>query len=145
MRKTAPTAGSATFSDKWFQDAAGIWRIRDGRGNVVKSAWLCDDAVAANGQNVWYLLNTDGTMLAAGLVQDNTGNYYSLETQHNGYFGMLRYVDGIYDGIYMEFSKNHDGTFGALKNQSAIDALKARYGVTKFAIGNENCVYSKNL
>ena len=145
VRKTAPTAGSATFSDKWFQDAAGIWRIRDGRGNVVKSAWLCDDAVAANGQNVWYLLNTDGTMLAAGLVQDNTGNYYSLETQHNGYFGMLRYVDGIYDGIYMEFSKNHDGTFGALKNQSAIDALKARYGVTKFAIGNENCVYSKNL
>lgn len=145
VRKAAPAAGSATFSDKWFQDTAGIWRIRDSRGNVVKSAWLCDDAVAANGQNVWYLLNTDGTMLAAGLVQDNTGNYYSLETQHNGYFGMLRYVDGIYDGIYMEFSKNHDGTFGALKNQSAIDALKAKYGVTGFGIGNENCVCSKDL
>ena len=145
VRKAAPAAGGATFSDKWFQDASGIWRIRDSRGNVVKSAWLCDDAVAANGQNVWYLLNTDGTMLAAGLVQDNTGNYYSLETQHNGYFGMLRYVDGIYDGIYMEFSRNHDGTFGALKNQSAIDALKAKYGVTGFGIGNENCVYSKDL
>lgn len=145
VRKAAPAAGGATFSDKWFQDTSGIWRIRDSRGNVVKSAWLCDDAVAANGQNVWYLLNTDGTMLAAGLVQDNTGNYYSLETQHNGYFGMLRYVDGIYDGIYMEFSRNHDGTFGALKNQSAIDALKAKYGVTGFGIGNENCVYSKDL
>ena len=144
VKKTAAT-GAGTFSKNWFADAAGVWRIKDKAGNYVTSAWLCDDAVAANGQSVWYLMNTDGTMLAAGLVQDNTGNYYSLEMNHNGYYGMLRYINGIYDGIYMEFSQKHDGTFGAITNQSAIDALKAKYGVTRFGIGNDRCVYTKSF
>ncbi|MDO4808398.1 MAG: InlB B-repeat-containing protein [Eubacteriales bacterium] len=138
-------SGTPTFSKNWTADAAGVWRIKDKTGNYVTSAWLCDDAVAANGQSVWYLMNTDGTMLAAGLVQDNTGNYYSLEMNHNGYYGMLRYKNGTYDGIYMEFSQKHDGTFGAITNQSAIDALKAKYGVTKFGIGNDRCVYTKSF
>ena len=138
-------SGTPTFSGNWTVDTAGIWRIRDNSGNYVAGAWLCDDAVAANGQNVWYLMNTDGTMIAAGLVQDNTGNYYSLEMNHNGYYGMLRYKNGIYDGIYMEFSQKHDGTFGAITNRSAIDALKAKYGVTKFGIGNDRCVYTKSF
>ena len=138
-------SGTPTFSKNWTADAAGVWRIKDKTGNYVTSAWLCDDAVAANGQSVWYLMNTDGTMLAAGLVQDNTGNYYSLEMNHNGYYGMLRYTNGTYDGIYMEFSQKHDGTFGAITNQSAIDALKAKYGVTKFGIGNDRCVYTKSF
>ena len=144
VKKTAST-GASTFSKNWFADAAGVWRIKDKAGNYVTSAWLCDDAVAANGQSVWYLMNTDGTMLAAGLVQDNTGNYYSLEMNHNGYYGMLRYKNGTYDGIYMEFSQKHDGTFGAITNQSAIDALKAKYGVTRFGIGNDRCVYTKSF
>ncbi|MDO4810085.1 MAG: hypothetical protein Q4A04_09035 [Eubacteriales bacterium] len=143
--KAAAKAGVPTFSKNWEADAAGVWRIKDKVGNYVTSAWLCDDAVTTNGQNVWYLMNTDGTMLAAGLVQDNTGNYYSLEMNHNGYYGMLRYVNGTYDGIYMEFSQKHDGTFGAITNQSAIDALKAKYGVTKFGIGNDRCVYTKTF
>lgn len=139
---------SATFSEFWFTGANGEWQISNS-GQLVKSAWLCDDDVASNGQNVWYLMNTDGTMLAAGLVQDNTGNYYSLETNHNGYYGMLRYQDGTYDcdgvKIYMEFSRKHDGTFGAVKNQEAIDALKAKYGVTKFGVGNESCTYTSTF
>ena len=136
-------SGTSTFSRNWYAEANGVWKIRDRAGNIVTSAWLCDDAVAANGQSVWYLMNTDGSMLAAGLVQDNTGNFYSLEMNHNGYYGMLRYINGIYDGIYMEFSQKHDGTFGAITNQAAIDALKARYGVTRFGIGNDRCVYTK--
>ena len=143
--KSTAVAGAPTFSKNWVADAAGVWRIRDKGGNYVTSAWLCDDAVTTNGQSVWYLMNTDGTMLAAGLVQDNTGNYYSLEMNHNGYYGMLRYKNGTYDGIYMEFSQKHDGTFGAITNQSAIDALKAKYGVTKFGIGNDRCVYTKSF
>jgi len=139
---------SATFSEFWFMGANGEWQISNS-GQLVKSAWLCDDDVASNGQNVWYLMNTDGTMLAAGLVQDNTGNYYSLETNHNGYYGMLRYQDGTYDcdgvKIYMEFSRKHDGTFGAVKNQEAIDALKAKYGVTRFGVGNESCTYTSTF
>lgn len=139
------TSGGATFSKNWYQGADGNWRIKDQSGNVVRSAWLCDDAVTANGQNVWYLMNTDGTMLSAPLVQDNTGNFYSLETRHEGYYGMLRYVNGTYDGIYMEFSKQHDGTFGAVTNQSAIDALKAKYGVTHFGVDNSSCQYTRNF
>ena len=119
--------------------------IKDKAGNPVTAAWLCDDAVAANGQHVWYLLNRDGIMVAAGLVQDKTGNYYSLEMSHNGYYGMLRHVNGTYDGIYMEFSQKHDGTFGAITNPSAIEALKAKYGVTGFDIGNDRCVYTKSF
>ena len=133
---------SLTYSRNWYTDAKGNWKIKDKTGKDVNSAWLCDDAVKANGQNVWYLMNTDGTMLAVGLVQDKTGNYYSLETRHNGYYGMLRYKNGTYDGIYMEFSQKHDGTFGAITNKPAIDALKAEYGVTKFGIDNSNCVYT---
>lgn len=143
-KKTSGT-NTATFSKNWFVDAEGIWRIKDKAGNIISSAWLCDDAVVANGQNVWYLMNTDGTMLSAPLVQDNTGNYYSLETQHNGFFGMLRYKNGIYDGIYMEFSQKHDGTFGALINRDAIDALKERYGVVKFGIDNGSCQYTSTF
>lgn len=116
---------------------------------MITSAWLCDDAIEANGQNVWYLMNTDGTMLAAGLVQDNTGNFYSLETTHNGYFGMLRYKNGVYDcngqQVYLEFSNRHDGTFGAVTNAEGLAALKAIYGVTKFGIGNDRCMYTKTF
>lgn len=134
-----------TFSKFWTQDAAGTWRIKDKAGNYVVNAWLCDNAVLGNGQNVWYLLNADGSMITAPLVQDNTGNYYSLEMNHNGYYGMLRYVNGTYDGIYMEFSQKHDGTFGAITNQSAIDALKAKYGVVRYGIDNSNSVYTKDF
>ncbi|MBQ0100031.1 MAG: InlB B-repeat-containing protein, partial [Lachnospiraceae bacterium] len=73
---------TVTFSSNWFTNELGVWRIKNSAGQVVTNAWLCDDAVAANGQNVWYLLTQDGAMLAAGLVQDNTGNFYSLETNH---------------------------------------------------------------
>ena len=132
---------NGTFSKYWYSEN-GVWKIRNSRGETITSAWLCDDAVSSNGRNVWYLLNTDGTMLDKGLVQDNTGHYYSLEMNHNGYYGMLRYKSGTYDGIYIEFSQKHDGSFGAILNVSAIEALRAKYGVTKFGIGNESCVYT---
>ena len=142
---TVVSKAVATYSKNWFIDAAGIWKIRNKAGEEVKNAWLCDDAVKANGENVWYLLGTDGAMITAGLVQDASGNYYSLETAHNGFFGSMRHQNGTYDGIYMEFSQKHDGTFGAITNQSAIDALKAKYGVTTIGFGNDKCVYTKSF
>lgn len=145
----ATKKAAVTFSPNWFTDIYGVWRIKDKAGNIVTNAWLCDDAVTANGQNVWYLLTADGAMVAAGLVQDNTGNFYSLETNHDGYFGMLRYTDGYYNcngqQVYLKFSKNHDGTFGAVTNPEGIEKLKAIYGVTKYGIGNENAVYTKTF
>lgn len=140
----AKTVTGATYSPNWFVDASGVWRIRNSKGEIVKNAWLCDDVITANGQNVWYLLQADGSMLAAGLVQDNTGNFYSLETTHNGYFGMMRYKDGYYNcngqNIYLQFSQKHDGTFGSIINPEGLAKLKAVYGVTPSGIGNESIV-----
>ena len=142
-------AAAPTYSANWYADAAGTWRIKNSAGQIVTSAWLCDDAVAANGQNVWYLLNTDGTMLAAGLVQDATGHFYSIETNHNGYYGMLRYQDGYYDcngrQVYLQFSRAHDGSFGAIINAEGLNALREIYGVTQFGINNSNCEYTKTF
>lgn len=145
----AAKKAAVTFSPNWYADGFGVWRIKNSAGQVVTNAWLCDDAVTANGQNVWYLLTQDGAMLAAGLVQDNTGNFYSLETNHDGYFGMLRYTDGYYNcngqQVYLQFSQKHDGTFGAVINADGIEKLKAIYGITKYGIGNENAVFTKTL
>ena len=143
-------AGKATFSKNWFQDANGQWKIKNKAGQIVTSAWLCDDAVTANGQNVWYLLDQAGNMVAGGCVQDATGNIYSLEMNHNGYFGMLRYQNGNYtceDGttVYLEFSQAHDGTFGAVINQAGKDFLIKKYGITQFGIGNQNIQYTKSF
>ena len=88
-------------------------------------------------------------MLAAGLVQDNTGNFYSLETMHNGYFGMLRYQNGYYNCngelVYLEFEQNHNGSFAAVRNADGLAKLKEIYGVTQFSIGNDRCMYSKTF
>ena len=145
-QKTAP---AATFSKIWHQEPDGSWTVRDRAGETVKSAWLCDDAVAGNGKEVWYLFDAGGKMLSAGLVQDGSGNFYSLETTHQGYYGMLRCRDGIYDcggqPVYLQFSQRHDGSFGAVINPDGIEKLKAIYGVTKYAIGSENCRYTSQF
>lgn len=139
-------AAEASYSQYWYQDSAGNWKIKDGNGNTVTNAWVCDDAIQSNGQNVWYLLDANGNMITSGLVQDGTGNYYSLETNHNGYFGMLRYQSGNYDGVYLDFESSHNGSFAKIKNADGIEALKAKYGVTSVAhINNNNCVYTSSF
>lgn len=138
-------ASESTFSEYWFQDTDGSWKVRDNSGNIVKNAWLCDDAVSSNGQNVWYLLDANGNMLTQGLVQDQTGNYYSLETNHNGFFGMLRYQSGSYDGVSLSLESSHSGGFAKILNQDGINALSAKYGVTSVSIDNSNCVYTSTF
>ena len=133
------------FSKYWFQDELGNWKIRDAKGNVITNAWLCDDAVPENGKEVWYLLDGNGNMISAGLVQDRTGNYYSLETNHNGYFGMLRYISGNYDGIHLNLESQHNGSFAKILNGDGLAALMAKYGVTVFNIDNNNCVYTSQF
>lgn len=135
----------ATFSDNWVQAADGSWKVKDAQNNDITDAWVCDDAVAANGKDIWYLLDKDGNMVSAGLVQDGTGNYYSLETNHNGYYGMLRYKSGNYDGIDLDLESDHNGSFAAIKNKEAIEALKAKYGLKVVDIDNFNIVYTSNL
>lgn len=138
-------ASESTFSEYWFQDTDGSWKVRDNAGNIIKNAWLCDDAVLANGQNVWYLLDANGNMLTQGLVQDQTGNYYSLETNHNGFYGMLRYQSGVYDGVNLSLESSHSGGFAKILNQDGINALASKYGVTNVSIDNSNCVYTSTF
>lgn len=142
---TMETRADATFSEYWFQDGSGNWKVRDSDGNVVKSAWLCDDAVASNGKDIWYLLDENGLMISAGLVQDKTGNYYSLETEHNGYYGMLRYKTGTYGGIYLDLESSHSGSFAKVKNTDGVNQLKNRYTLKNFNIDNSNCVYTSDF
>lgn len=132
----------ATFSDNWVQTADGTWKVKNAQNEDITDAWVCDDAVAANGKNIWYLLDKDGNMVSAGLVQDGTGNFYSLETNHNGYYGMLRYKSGDYDGIHLDLESEHNGSFAAIKNKDGIEALKAKYGLVVVDIDNFNIVYT---
>lgn len=136
---------ASSFSEFWFQDTNGTWKVQDQNGNVVKNAWLCDDAVPSNGQDIWYLIDSNGNMVSAGLVQDQTGNIYSLETSHNGYYGMLRYKSGAYDGVYLDLESSHGGSFAKIKNQEGIDGLQAIYGLTQVNIDNSNCVYTSSF
>lgn len=141
----AISAYAATFSDAWYQGADGNWHVSDGMGGMVKNAWLCDDAVAENGLNVWYLIDANGNMISAGLVQDNTGNYYSLETNHNGYYGMLRYISGTYDGINLSLDSNHGGSFAAIMNSDGIQKLHEKFGVKRVNIDNSNIIYTSSI
>lgn len=138
-------ADTPTFSEYWYQDGAGNWHIRDGNGNMVRNAWLCDDAVPSNGQDIWYLIDSNGNMVSAGLVQDQTGNIYSLETSHNGYYGMLRYKSGAYDGVYLDLESSHGGSFANIKNAEGRSGLQAIYGLTQVNIDNSNCIYTSSF
>ena len=136
---------ASTFSEYWYQDSQGNWHIQDQNGNMVTNAWLCDDAVPSNGQDIWYLIDSNGNMVSAGLVQDQTGNIYSLETSHNGYYGMLRYKSGAYDGVYLDLESSHGGSFANIKNQDGRNGLQAIYGLTQVNIDNSNCVYTSSF
>lgn len=138
------SAYAAEYSSAWYQEN-GNWKVKGPDGQPLKNCWFCDDAVFSNGKNIWYLLDANGNMVASPLVRDRSGNYYSLETEHNGHYGSLRFQNGYYEDIPMTFSANHDGTFGALIKPSAIEALKDIYGVQDISdIDSSNCVYSSS-
>lgn len=149
MILSAFAVSAAEFSEYWYQDGSGSWHIKDGSGKTVTDAWLCDDAVASNGKDVWYLIDANGDMVSTGLVKDGTGNCYSLEMRHEGHFGMLRYESGTYsaDGLTVALSleSSHNGSFAAIKNPDGIEALKAKYGLKTVNIDNSNIIYTSNF
>ena len=146
---SSSAAPKQTYSSRWNMDENGAWHITDKNGTLIKNCWVCDDAVSGNGNNVWYLIREDGTLETAGLVQDAAGRFYSTETSHNGYFGMIRYKNGYYNcggqQIWLEFSSNHDGTFGMIINADGIEKLKAIFGVTPVKAGNGNVINTASL
>ena len=133
-----------TYSENWYEDAKG-WHIKDGSGNLIRDAWVCDDAGSGN-KNTWYLIDGNGDMISAALVQDGTGNYYSLETSHNGYYGMLRYQKTTDNGIELSFDQNHNGSFAAILDAGAVQKMIERYGVKNVShINNDNIVYTSSF
>ena len=137
---------AASFSPFWKETSGGSWYVEDNYGNRVVNAWLCDDAVPENGKNVWYLLDEWGNMVTDGLVRDGTGNYYSLETEHNGYYGMLRYRSGMYNGTWLDLESSHAGAFAAIRNQDGVNALMQKYGLRDVSyINNNNIVYTSSF
>ena len=147
---SGPQSTAPAYSPRWQKRADGKWYITRTNGQLVTNAWLCDDVIPSNGKFVWYLIQADGTMLTAGLVQDKSGNYYSMEMDpHNQHYGMLRYKSGYYNcngqQIYLELEEKDISRLGAIKNADAIAKLKAAYGLTTYPIGNENAVYTSNF
>ena len=111
------TCHAANFSSYWYQDGAN-WKIQDGSGNTISNAWVCDNAVTANHNTDtnWYLMNTNGVMYE-GIIQDQSGNYYLLNPNHDGTYGMMVTTNGFtYNGVTYQFDQNHDGTFGMILN-----------------------------
>jgi len=138
------SAFAASYSSAWYQNG-GNWYIKGPQGNMVTSAWVCDNSSGPGSSDSWYLIDSNGAMVTHPLVQDGTGNYYSLETAHNGNYGMLRHINGTYDGVPLTFNQSHGGSFGAITNQDGINALKAKYGCYNVAhINNNNCIYTSS-
>lgn len=134
---------SLAFSDNWYK-RNGKWRLKDKAGRDITSAWVCDDVEAANGNNVWYLIDANGYMMDAPLVLDDSGNYYSLEQNHNGYYGMLRFQSGNYDGMQLSMNSQHDGSFAAL-DAASVQQLQGKYSADIVDFGNENIVHTKDF
>lgn len=140
-------SAESTYSEFWYQSADGNWHVKDEKGNLIKNCWFCDDAVPSNGRNIWYLIDAKGDMISGGLVKDTSGNYYSLETRHEGRYGMLRYVSGTYDGVSLTLNPEHNGSFAGIMNPDGITGLAALYGEKNISIGSGvgDCVYSSDF
>lgn len=121
---------SGSFASCWVQDGSGEWRVKCSDGTYLTNAWFCDDSDGS--KDTWYLLDDNGCMVAFPFIFDSFGNFYSLETGHNGRYGMMRHKNGTYDGIKMKFETSHNGAFGSIKNDDAVDALFNKYGEPYF-------------
>lgn len=142
------SSGSKNYSSKWFVDTNNAWKIKDRYGNVVINSWVCDNDVFENGTDLWYIVSSDGSMVAADLVRDKNGFFYSFETDpNNRKFGMMRNKSGYYKigdlRIYLEISDVHDATYGRILNQDAINKLLQTCVVVDFPVGT--VVYTANL
>lgn len=138
-----PVSASTGYSVNWKQDETGRWFVQKNDGTVIKNAWFGDDTDPVDVK--WYILGSDGFMVEAPLVCDKTGTYYSIETSHNGNFGMMRNKSGVYDGISITINESRNATYGAVMNKEAIDALKKKYGAVNVEIDNSNIIYASRL
>ena len=114
MTTITAQAAELNQSPRWHADSNGVWYLKNeaGTGNVVNS-WFQD----LDGS--WYLLAPGDGHMYAGLIHDTlTDKWYYCQTEHDGYYGRMAHVDGVYmvnnQQVHLTFNKNHDGTFGAI-------------------------------
>ena len=140
----AATFASYAACANWYQTADGIWHVYGANGDTLHDCWFCDD-IDDTSCNTWYLIDNYGNMISGALIQDGSGNYYSLETSHNGIYGSMRYKSGIYDGINITFNNSHDGSFGKIIDPAAIEQLKTKFGLKQVSFNSNKTVYASSI
>ena len=116
-------AAELTQSARWV-GSGDRWQVSDNAGGYLKNQWFQDDVTGH-----WYLLGAeDGSVMYSGLVTDqSTGKSYLLNTNHDGTFGRMLDVDGVYNingvDVYLTFDQTHNGTHGAIL--TGLDSLRS--------------------
>lgn len=116
-------AAELTQSARWV-GSGDRWQVSDNAGGFLKNQWFQDDVTGH-----WYLLGAeDGSVMYAGLVTDqSTGKSYLLNTNHDGTYGRMLDVDGVYNingvNVYLTFDQTHNGTHGAIL--SGLDSVRS--------------------
>ena len=111
---TMSSQTQATQSARWV-GSGDRWQVSDNQGGFIKDCWFQDDFT-----HHWYMIGAeDGSVMYSGLVTDqSTGKSYLLNVNHDGTFGRMLTVNGVYNingiDVYMTFNQAHDGTFGAI-------------------------------
>ena len=78
-------------------------------------------------------MNAAGVMYE-GIIQDQNGDYYLLNPEHNGTYGMMLTTNGFtYNGVTYLFNQNHDGAYGKILNVGDI----ARSGLSVTQVNND--------
>jgi hypothetical protein len=128
MSLSLPLLSYAAQSARWV-GSGDRWQVSDNQGGFIKDCWFEDDV-----QHEWYMLGAeDGSVMYSGLVTDkSTGKSYMLNTVHDGTYGRMLTVNGVYNvngvDVYMTFNQAHDGSFGAIT--SGLDEVR-RTGVNE--------------
>ncbi len=139
------TCHAADFSSYWYANADGSWFIQDGSGNTITNAWVCDNAVTYNNNTDthWYLMDSTGKMYE-GIIQDQNGDYYLLNPNHDGGYGMLVTTNGFsYNGQSFYFEQNHSGAFGKVLNPEVI--AQSGIAVTQVNTEGKPIYYTANF
>lgn len=114
MSLSLPLLSYASQSARWV-GSGDRWQVSDNQGGYIKNCWFQDDVTGH-----WYMIGAeDGSVMYSGLVTDkSTGKSYLLNVNHDGTFGRMLTVNGVYNingiDVYMTFNQEHDGTFGAI-------------------------------
>ncbi len=88
-----------------WQGSGDSWYYYSNGSKV--TGWVYD------GSN-WYYCNTLNGAMSAGWIQDATGSWFFLNTQHDGTYGCLK-SGWVYDGgRWYYLNTQHDGTYGAM-------------------------------